>query len=114
MTDFFETRVENLEPKEVKKKSSAAANKTNYLNLFLNTNLNHISIRSRLISQLKNKLISNCEQLFNATDLLPITFAIILSPNLRGKKSTNSQNNQGITDEDKNSKVHTYNQNFIR
>ena len=29
MTDFFETRVENLEPKEEKKKSSAAAKKTN-------------------------------------------------------------------------------------
>ena len=27
MTDFFETRVENLEPKEDKKKSSAAAKK---------------------------------------------------------------------------------------
>ena len=27
MTDFFETRVENLEPKEEKKKSSAAAKK---------------------------------------------------------------------------------------
>ena len=28
MTDFFEIRVENLEPKEEKKKSSAAAKKT--------------------------------------------------------------------------------------
>ena len=27
MTDFFETRVENLEPREDKKKSSAAAKK---------------------------------------------------------------------------------------
>ena len=32
-TDFFETRVENLEPKEEKKKSSAATKKTNKKNL---------------------------------------------------------------------------------
>ena len=29
MIDFFETRVENLEPKEEKRKSSVAAKKTN-------------------------------------------------------------------------------------
>ena len=29
MTDFFETRVDNLEPKEEKKKASAVAKKTN-------------------------------------------------------------------------------------
>ena len=27
----------------------------NYLDLFINTSLNHVSIRSRLVSQLKNK-----------------------------------------------------------
>ena len=32
MTDYFETRVENLEPKEEKKKSSAAAKKVNTKN----------------------------------------------------------------------------------
>ena len=32
MTDFFETRVENLEPKEEKKKSSAASKKANKRN----------------------------------------------------------------------------------
>ena len=41
-----------------------------YLDLFINTILNHISIRSCLVSQPKNKLISNSEQLFNATDLV--------------------------------------------
>ena len=57
----------------------------NYLGLFINTSLNHISIRSCLVSQPKNKLISNSEQLLNATDLLPITFIVILSPKLSGK-----------------------------
>ena len=33
----------------------------NYLDLFINTSSNNISIRSRLLSQLKNKLISNSE-----------------------------------------------------
>ena len=50
----------------------------NYLDLFINTCLNHISIRSRLISQPNNKLISSSGQLFNATDLLPITFGVIV------------------------------------
>ena len=40
----------------------------NYLDLFINTSLNHMSIRSCLVSQPKNELISNSEQLFNATD----------------------------------------------
>ena len=61
------------------------------MDLFINTHLYHISIRSRLVSQPKNELILNSEQLFNTTDLLPITFGIILSPNTRGKISTNSQ-----------------------
>ena len=62
----------------------------NYLDLFLNSSLNHMSIRSRLVSQPKNKLISNGEQLFNATNLLPITVGVILPPKLHGKISTNS------------------------
>ena len=41
----------------------------NYLDLFINTSLNHVSIRSRLVSQSNKKLISNNEQVFNATDL---------------------------------------------
>ena len=57
----------------------------NYLDLFINTGLNNMPIRSRLVSQPRNKLIWNCEQLLNATDLLPITFRIILPPKLRGK-----------------------------
>ena len=44
-----------------------------------------MSIKSRLINQPKNKLISNNEQLFNATDLLSITFGVILPPKLHGK-----------------------------
>jgi len=77
------------------------------LDLFINNSLNHVSIRSRLVSQPKNKLISNNEQLFNATDLSPITFGIISSPKPRGKNSTNSQINPGSSDENKNSKVRT-------
>ena len=60
-----------------------------------------MSIGSRLVRQPKNKLISNNEQLFNATDLLPIAFGIILSPNPRGKNSTNFEINPGTTDENK-------------
>ena len=52
-----------------------------------------MSIRSHLISQHKNKLISNSGQSLNATDLLPITFGVILPPKLCGKNSTNSQIN---------------------
>ena len=66
-----------------------------------------MSIRSCLVSQPKNKLISNSEQLFNAKDSLPITLSVILPPNLRGKISTNSQNNLGTLDENNNSKVCT-------
>ena len=50
-----------------------------------------MSIRSSLVSQPKNKLISNSEQLFNATDLSPIICGIILCLNPRGKNSINSQ-----------------------
>ena len=65
----------------------------NYLDLFINTSLNHMSIRSRLVSQPNKKLKLNSEQLFNSTDLSPITFGVILPPKLRGKISTNSQIN---------------------
>ena len=77
----------------------------NYLDLFIYTRLNDMSIRSRLVSQPKIKLILNSEQLFNATDLPPITFGVILPPNLQGKISTNSQNNTVTLDEKQNSKV---------
>ena len=53
-----------------------------YFDLFINNNFNHISISSHRVSQAKNKLISNLEQLFNATDLSPITFGVILLLNL--------------------------------
>ena len=66
-----------------------------------------MSIRSRLVSQSKTKLISNSEQLFNAIILSSITFGVILPLNLRGKISTNSQNNPGTLDEKRNSKEHT-------
>ena len=61
-----------------------------------------MSIRSRLINQPKNESVSNNEQLFNATDLSPITFGVILAPNTCGKNSTNSQNNLGTMDENNN------------
>ena len=64
-------------------------------------------IRSRLVSQLNKKLISNSEILFNATDLLPIAFGVILPPKLRGKNSTNSQNNPITLYVNRNSKVYT-------
>ena len=64
-------------------------------------------IRSPFVSQPKNKLISNHKQLFNAANLPPIIFGVILSPNPRGKNSTNSQFNRGITYENKNFKVRT-------
>ena len=66
-----------------------------------------MSIRSRLVSHSNNNLVSNSEQLFNDMDLLPITLGVILSPNLSGKYSTNSQINRGISDENKSSKVRT-------
>ena len=55
-----------------------------------------MSARSRLVSKPKNRLISNSGQLFKAADLSPITFGITLPLILRGKISTNSQNNLGI------------------
>ena len=58
----------------------------NYLDLFINTTLNHMSIRSCLVSP----------QLFNANILSHITFGVILHLNLHGKISTNSQNDLGI------------------
>ena len=79
----------------------------NYLHLFINTSLNLISIRSRLVCQTNKKLNSNCEQLFNATDMSTIIFDKILPPKLRGKISTNSQNNLVNLDENKKSKVRT-------
>ena len=64
-------------------------------------------IRSCLLSQLKNELISNNEQLFNITDFTPITFGVILPPNQHSKNSTNSQINPKTLHEIKNSRVHT-------
>ena len=75
------------------------------MDLFINTSSNHISIRSRLVSQTKNKLISNIEQLFNATDLMLISFGVNLPPKLRGKIPANSLINTGTSDENQNSKV---------
>ena len=77
------------------------------MDFFINTSLNHISIRSRLVSQPNNKLVSNGEQSINATDLSPITFGVILLPKLCSKTSTNSQINPITSDENKNSKVCT-------
>ena len=79
----------------------------NYLNLFIDTCLNHMSIRSRLVSQPKNKLLSNNRQSINTKDLWPITFGLILPPSPCGKISTNSQNNLLSTKENENSKVCT-------
>ena len=77
----------------------------NYLDIFINIGFNNMSIRSRLVSQPKNKFISKSEQLYNVTDLLPITFGVNLPPNLHEKMSTNSQNNPEPQDENQNSKV---------
>ena len=66
-----------------------------------------MSIRSRLVSQTRNKFISNSDQLFNAKDLSPITFGVILPQNPRGKNSTNSQINPATSDDNRNSKVCT-------
>ena len=55
------------------------------MDLFNDTSLNPMSIRSRLVSQPNKKLNSNSEQSFNSTDLSLITFGIILPPNLRDK-----------------------------
>ena len=56
-----------------------------------------MSIGSHHVSWLKTKLITNNEQLLNVTDLLPITYGIIVSPSL-------SQINPGTLDEKKNLK----------
>ena len=52
-----------------------------YLDLFINISLNHMSIRSRLVSQPNKKLKLNSEQLFNSMDLSPITFGVIFPRN---------------------------------
>ena len=57
--------------------------------------------------QVNQKIISNSEQLFILTDLLPITFGVILPPKLRGKNSKITQINPGTSDKNKHSKVHT-------
>ena len=79
----------------------------NYLDLFINTTINHMSIRSRLVSQSNKNLKLNSEQLFNSTDLSPITFGTILPPKLHGDISTNSQIIPVNLDENKNPKVRT-------
>ena len=56
----------------------------NYLDLFVNASLNHMSIRSNLLSQPNNKLFSNIVQLSNATDLSPITFDLNSPPKICG------------------------------
>ena len=66
-----------------------------------------MSIRSCLVSQSNKIFIFNSEQLFNSTDLSPITFGVILPPKLLSKISTNSQINPGTSDENKNYKVCT-------
>ena len=60
-----------------------------------------MSIRSRLVSQSNKKLKLNSEQLVNSTDLLPISFGVILPPKVWGKISTNSQTNPTTSDENK-------------
>ena len=75
----------------------------NYLDLFINTSLNYTCIRFCIVSQPRNKLILNSKQLFNATNLLPITFGVVLPQNPRGK----NQINPGTLDQNKNSKVQT-------
>ena len=44
----------------------------------------NISIRSRLVSNPKNKSILNSEELFHAMELSPITFGVMVPPKLRG------------------------------
>ena len=50
-----------------------------------------MSTRSCLVNQPDDNLILTNEQLFKATELLTITFSIILKPNLRRKNLMNSQ-----------------------
>ena len=77
------------------------------MDYFINTYLKYISIKFCFVSQPKIKYISNNEQLFNATELSPIAFGIILSLSPRGKESTNSQFNPGTTGENINLNVYT-------
>ena len=65
------------------------------------------NFRSRLVNQPKNKLISNSEQLFNATHLSQTSFGIMLPLNLRRKNSISTQMNPGTMDEIRNSKIRT-------
>ena len=58
-----------------------------------------MSIRSRLVSQPNNKVISNNEQFFDARDLFPITFGIILPLNPGVKYLNHSEINMGTEDE---------------
>ena len=67
-----------------------------------------MSIRLCLLSQPNNKLISNSEQSMNATDLLPITFIVILPPNTHGKKSIKFPISRGDLEQNINTKVHTF------
>ena len=53
------------------------------------------------------KLTSNNEQLFNAINLSPFNFGLILSPNSHCTNTVNSQINPGTTDSNKTSKVFT-------
>ena len=62
------------------------------MDLFINTSLNHISFISHVVSQSKNKLIPNSEQ-------------VILPINPLGKNSKKNQINPETLDENKNSKV---------
>ena len=57
----------------------------NYFDFFINTSLNHMSIRSRFVSQPSKKLKLNNEQSINSTDLSAITFGVFLSPKLCSK-----------------------------
>ena len=77
------------------------------MHLDIHTSLNHMSMKSCLVSQPKNKLISNNEQVFNATYLKLITLGVILLPSPRGKISTNPQINPTTLDENINSKLCT-------
>ena len=89
-------KVESIESGESGEISSSSCDSKNkkeypindYLDLFIHDGLNHITIRSRLVRQLENELISINEQLCDATDLSPITFSKILSTNPSGKIST--------------------------
>ena len=62
MTDFFETRVENLEPKEEKKKSSAAAKKSKDMEFTMKwerADSNSGAVESSKVSYVKHKPVKN-------------------------------------------------------